>query len=78
VTLGVRPGAVHLAHEGLPGRVYLIEDLGDTTIIDIEVGEHLVKMRTDRRPAVREGDDVRIAFAPESIHLFERESGARR
>jgi multiple sugar transport system ATP-binding protein len=78
VTVGVRPGAVRLGAPGIPGRIYLIEDLGDTTIIDIEVGESLVKMRTDRRPPVREGEDVTIGFAPESIHLFERATGARR
>ncbi len=78
VTLGVRPGAVQLADAGLPGRIYLVEDLGDTTIVDIEVDERLVKMRADRRPPVREGDEVHVAFALGAVHLFERETGLRR
>lgn len=78
VTLGVRPGAVRFADRGLPARVYLVEDLGDTTIVDVEVGERLVKMRMDARPAVHEGDAVHLAFAPSAVHLFDRESGRRR
>ena len=76
VTLGVRPAALRIAPTGIPARVYLIEDLGDTTIVDLDVGGQIVKLRTDQRPDVREGDNVHMAFA--ECHLFERDSGARR
>ena len=76
VTLGVRPAALRIAPTGIPARVYLIEDLGDTTIVDLDVGGQIVKLRTDQRPDVREGDNVHVAFA--ECHLFERDSGARR
>ena len=76
VTLGVRPAALRIAPTGLPARVYLLEELGDTTIIDLDVAGQIVKLRTDQPPHVREGDNVHVAFA--SCHLFERESGARR
>jgi len=76
VTLGVRPAALRIAPTGLPARVYLLEELGDTTIIDLDVAGQIVKLRTDQPPHIREGDNVHVAFA--SCHLFERESGARR
>ena len=76
VTLGVRPAALRIAPTGIPARVYLIEDLGDTTIVDLDVGGQIVKLRTDQRPGVREGDSVHVAFA--ACHLFERDGGARR
>ena len=76
VTLGVRPAALRIAPTGIPARVYLIEDLGDTTIVDLDVGGQIVKLRTDQRPDVREGDNVHMAFA--ECHLFERDSGVRR
>ena len=41
-----------------------------------DVGGQIVKLRTDHRPEVREGDSVHVAFA--AFHLFERDSGARR
>ena len=78
VTVGVRPGAVRVADSGIPGRVYLIEDLGDTMIVDVEIGGRLVKMRSDHRPPVREGDAVRLAFPPDAVHLFDSPSGRRR
>ena len=64
------------AFDGVTARVYLIEDLVDTTIVDLDVGGQIVKLRTDQRPDVREGDNVHMAFA--ECHLFERDSGARR
>jgi ABC-type sugar transport system ATPase subunit len=78
VTLGVRPGAVRIAAQGLPARVDLVENLGDTAIVDLTAGDRLVKLRTDTRPTVREGESVRLAFAPEAIHLFDSASGLRR
>jgi ABC-type sugar transport system ATPase subunit len=78
VTLGVRASALRLADEGLPVRVELVEHLGDSTIVDLDAGGRLLKMRADARPPVREGDSVQVAFAPGSIHLFERPSGNRR
>jgi ABC-type sugar transport system ATPase subunit len=78
VTLGIRPGAVRLAAAGLPGRVELVENLGDTTIVDVEAGARLVKMRSEGRTAVQEGDSVHLAFAPQAIHLFDAKTGDRR
>ena len=78
VTLGIRPGAVRLAASGIPARVELVENLGDTTIVDLEAGDRLVKMRSEGRPAVREGDNVHLSFAPSSIHLFDATTGDRR
>jgi ABC-type sugar transport system ATPase subunit len=78
VTIGVRPGAVRIAADGLAARVELIENLGDTTIVDLTAGERPIKLRTDARPSLREGEPVRLAFAPDAIHLFDAASGARR
>jgi multiple sugar transport system ATP-binding protein len=78
VTLGIRPGAVRLAEKGLPARVELVENLGDTTIVDFATGDRLVKMRSEGRPGVREGDTAHLAFAPRAIHLFDAATGDRR
>ena len=78
VTVGVRPGALRFSDSGIPGRVYLVEDLGETTIVDVEVGDRLVKVRSEGRPLVREGDAVRLTFPLDAIHLFDRRSGQRR
>jgi ABC-type sugar transport system ATPase subunit len=78
VVIGVRPSAVRLADAGLPARVELVEDLGESAIVDLQVGEGIVKMRTDRRPAAREGDSVHVSLEPSALHVFDAATGARR
>src|SRR6185437_3946822 len=53
VTLGVRPAALRIAANGLPARVYLVENLGDTTIVDLDIGGLVIKLRTEQPPSVR-------------------------
>ena len=77
VTVGVRPGAFSFADLGIPGRVDLVEDLGDSSIVNVEIGEQRVKVRTQHRPGVREGETVRLHFEGTALHLFDRDSGAR-
>lgn len=77
VTVGLRPGALSFAGHGIPGRVDLVEDLGDSSIVNVEVGEQLVKVRTQHRPGVREGEAVHLHFDATALHLFGRDSGAR-
>lgn len=78
MTIGVRPAALRIAATGLPARVYLVEDLGDTTIVDLDVAGQVIKLRTEQRPNVREGDQVHIAMPADALHVFERDSGMRR
>jgi multiple sugar transport system ATP-binding protein len=78
VTVGLRPGALEIADRGIPGRVYLIEDLGEHSIVDVQVEQHLVKVRMQHRPELREGDIVRLGFEESALHLFDRASGLRR
>ena len=77
VTLGIRPGALRLAGEGLSARVYLVEPMGETTIVNLLVGDTLVKLRTDRPGALREGDTAHISFDFVDIHLFNVSTGRR-
>ena len=78
VTVGLRPSALRLSDAGLPGRVYLVEDLGDSVIVDLQFADTIVKMRADRRPTAKEGDAVHIAWDPAAVHLFDPASGERR
>jgi len=77
VTVGVRPGDLRLASAGIDARIERIEDLGDTCITSFAVGGRLLKQKSDRLPQAREGDAVRLAFAPEAAHVFDRATGAR-
>ena len=77
VTLGVRPGELRLGSSGIPARVELVEDLGDSTIVNLTVGEHRVKLKSTQAQHRREGEQVCLSFAPEAAHLFDSKTGAR-
>jgi ABC-type sugar transport system ATPase subunit len=78
IVIGIRPSGVRLADTGLPARIELVEDLGESAIVDLQVAEGILKMRTERPPAAREGDVVHVAFARNAMHLFDPETGQRR
>jgi multiple sugar transport system ATP-binding protein len=75
--LGIRPGAIRLESSGMPARVDLVEQLGESAIADLRVGDTLVRARIDRRQRLREGDTVRLAFNVDDIHLFDATSSKR-
>ena len=77
VLLGVRPGDLRTAAGGIQARVDFVEDFGDSTIINLLLGERRLKMRASPMPGVAEGDVVDLAFAPAAAHLFDPQSGER-
>jgi ABC-type sugar transport system ATPase subunit len=77
VTLGVRPNDLRIADTGLPARIERVEDLGDSSIVSVTSGDHLLKLKSDRLPVVEEGDAVHVGFAPGAAHLFDRQTGTR-
>ncbi len=77
VTLGVRPADLRLGEGGIAATIERIEDLGDTTIVNLRVDGRLVKLKGSGAEPVQEGDAVFVAFAPEDAHLFDATSGAR-
>jgi ABC-type sugar transport system ATPase subunit len=77
VVLGIRPGAIRLEASGIPARVYLVEQLGESAIADLHVGDILVRARIDRKQRLREGDTVHLTFSPEDMHLFDASTRER-
>ncbi len=77
VTMGVRPSHVRIDPQGLPTRLYLSENLGESALLNLYLGDELVKMRVASFNAGAEGETVPIAFDIDTIHLFESGSGRR-
>ncbi len=77
--VGLRPEDIVLrlaaSDETIPAEVYLVEPLGSEVIVNVRVGDHLIKVRTtpDERP--RMGETVHLAAVPSGIRLFDQESG---
>ena len=80
VTMGIRPEDMEVvdngdradgpAHDGLQGRVVLVERLGGTSHIHFDAGTHrmLASVTSDRLPAV--GDAIEVRLHSERVHLF--------
>jgi len=77
VVVGFRPSAVRIASEGIPASVELIEDLGDSAVLDLVLAGHSVRARTGDRRVAEEGETVFVTVRPEDIHLFDAGSRKR-
>jgi ABC-type sugar transport system ATPase subunit len=71
VVAGVRPSAISLGREGLPAQVYLTEQLGDSVIVDLDIGGTMVRAKLAQRTRLEEGVQVNLRFEPEDVHLFD-------
>jgi ABC-type sugar transport system ATPase subunit len=71
VVVGIRPGAVRIAASGIPATVELIEDLGDTAILDLDCGGTFIRARISDGDIPREGAALSITARAQDIHLFD-------
>ncbi|MDH3670334.1 MAG: ABC transporter ATP-binding protein [Gammaproteobacteria bacterium] len=77
VIVGIRPGSLRIDPEGIPTQLYLQENMGETWLLNLKLGEMIVKMRVAHSERSAEGETVPISFAPGAIHLFDAETGLR-
>ena len=71
VVVGIRPGALRLEAGGIPAKVELVEDLGDTAVIDLDVNGVAMRARVGDGPVPQEGETVAVTARPRDIHLFD-------
>jgi ABC-type sugar transport system ATPase subunit len=71
VVVGIRPSALRIVPDGINARVDLIEDLGDTAVLDLDCAGTLIRVRFAGDNIPREGDAVCVTARPEDIHLFD-------
>jgi multiple sugar transport system ATP-binding protein/inositol-phosphate transport system ATP-binding protein len=69
--VGIRPGAVRLAPDGIPATVELIEDLGDSVILDLDCSGTPMRARISDGDIPREGQSISVTARPNDIHLFD-------
>ena len=71
VIVGIRPGAVRIEAGGLPAVVDLVEDLGDTAVLDLSLGGATLRARVSDGAVPKEGASVFVTARPDDIHLFD-------
>ena len=74
----IQPAAGEPRGPRFPARVHLTEPLGDVTVLDLDIAEHMFRMVLPESEAVRyrAGDRLDVELAVEHTHLFARDTGA--
>ena len=79
LTLGIRPEGVLVSREAqdgfLPVGVHIIEPLGAYDIVDLSVGQHMLRARTRSGYAGKSGDTVYARVDPAQAHFFDTAGG---
>ena len=71
VVVGIRPGALRIEPDGLKARVDLIEDLGDTKVLDLDCAGTAMRIRLGDESVPPEGAVISVSARPQDIHLFD-------
>ncbi len=75
VIIGIRPEHIYIAtreeENAIPATVYVTEPLGTETIINIKLGDTIVKMKVPREVYFEAGTKIWIRFDVDRIHLFD-------
>ena len=75
VTIGIRPHAVRIADDGAPAQVIANQWLGDQSHVAARFADGaIVSVEHERAPYAR-GDHIRIAIAPDELHIFDTGTG---
>ncbi len=71
VIAGIRPSALRVVPDGLKAKVDLVEDLGDTAVLDLDCAGTAMRVRVNHEDVPREGDMISVTARPQDIHLFD-------
>ncbi|MCI8598268.1 MAG: ABC transporter ATP-binding protein [Lachnospiraceae bacterium] len=82
VSLGIRPKDIAISHkfeQGFEkGKIYVVETLGESTIISIQIGNTILRVEKDGYLTDWDFDDeIFFQIIPEHIHLFDNNTGMR-
>jgi len=78
--LGLRPENLSIVEEVegtvnyIPGEVYVVEPLGSETVVDVKVGEDLIKLKEKPAFTAKMGQKVKMVFDENSMHLFDKKT----
>jgi sn-glycerol 3-phosphate transport system ATP-binding protein len=75
-SIGIRPEEIKLDRKGMATRVAAVDFLGAETVIRLTYGEQTLFARTNGRTHLKPGEEVRIRWSPDAVHVFD-ENGLR-
>jgi multiple sugar transport system ATP-binding protein len=80
VVLGFRPYHANLdknakTAENIPGKIFVVEPLGDITVASIQLGDFRVQVVTPLSYRANPGEEVSISLEPAHLLLFDKKTG---
>jgi multiple sugar transport system ATP-binding protein len=75
VILGIRPEHLVITADGTPTEIVIIETTGSATQVNLRSGSDELVCEFRERVVAQPGDTLRIAPLPNTIHLFDAQSG---
>lgn len=81
LVLGVRPEDVTITFvkekkkEAISGQIFTLEPLGAEVIVDVKVGENILKVKENAAFKADFGKEVWLSFDKEKVHIFEGKTG---
>jgi multiple sugar transport system ATP-binding protein len=77
--LGARPEHLTVVKGGsgkneIPAEIYVVEPVGESTIVDLKIGKHLAKARAPAGFKAEIGDRVGVTLSKEKIHIFDKKT----
>ena len=77
--VGIRAEAIQLTEGSttgsIPARIDVVEPLGSATLLTVEVGQQEIKVQVPADHRVKSGDEVHLRLPPDSIRLYDPETG---
>jgi ABC-type sugar transport system ATPase subunit len=77
IIVGIRPGELTISNEGIPAKIYLIEQLGDSTIMNLDINEKIIKLKSSLNKNFKENSEVFVKINTDKIYLFDPDTGLR-
>lgn len=80
LVLALRPEDLSISEEveetekWIPGEIYVVEPLGTETVVDVKVGEELVKVKEKSTFRAKLGEKVKLVFDESIMHLFDKKT----
>ena len=77
--LGIRPEDIRVnagGGEGIPATVYVTEPLGGETVVDLKLGDRVIKALAPASLELVQDAPVRISLDPTRLHVFKEDGAA--
>ncbi|MEM1639734.1 MAG: ABC transporter ATP-binding protein [Desulfurococcaceae archaeon] len=79
IYLGIRPEHIEVSEKpvngGIKGVIYIVETLGSEFIVNIKLGDSIVKAKTLREISAQSGEPVYLKFNWRNVLIFDKKTG---